>query len=176
MSVKLLSILAIVLSLSSVVFNFYNNNKIGYVDNQQLLMQYEGYKDAQIRFEQKEKERQSNLKAIEEDLKLSFEKYELSKDDLGEKELLEMESVLQRKRQNLIDARAKYNRMSSEENQSLINGISLRIENQIKKYAEKNGYDHVIGITELGNVLYSDERKNITEELIQAINDEYEGV
>ncbi|MCG8327772.1 MAG: OmpH family outer membrane protein [Chitinophagales bacterium] len=49
-----------------------------------------------------------------------------------------------------------------------------QINHFIKKYAETNDYDLIIGATALGNILYGSDVIDITDELIQAMNESYD--
>lgn len=53
--------------------------------------------------------------------------------------------------------------------------ILEQLSQYIKDYGLNNGYDYVFGATGDGNILYGDESADITEEVIEFINDSYQG-
>jgi outer membrane protein len=61
------------------------------------------------------------------------------------------------------------------EGQKMIDQINEEIEDFVASYAKSNGFTFVLGTSEqTKSVLYGDESMNITEQLIDALNAEYD--
>ena len=43
----------------------------------------------------------------------------------------------------------------------------------IKEYGKKHGYTFIIGATGAGNLVYANEARNITKEILKGLNEEY---
>jgi outer membrane protein len=44
----------------------------------------------------------------------------------------------------------------------------------VEEYGKENGYDLILGTTTSGNILYGTEKKDITEQVLNALNNAYE--
>ena len=174
------SIITNVISLvviSLFVYSTYSDtNKVGYVDNDQLLLKYKGYSEAQDEYTEKEQQWQSNLDTLESDLKKAFIEFKEKQPNLSSEELAREEQILQYRKNNFLQAKEKFQANLDQENARLMAVVSNQIEAYINEYAKTEDYDLIVGITEQGNVLYSDMEKNITEELLIGLNGSYEGI
>lgn len=171
--ISTLSLVIIVIFLSIYIGD---NRKVGYVDNTRLLLGYNGYKEAQADYEKKEAEWAKNLEDLEKELKASFIKYQSEREGLSIERRQKEEEILNYKKNNLLEAKERYSENIQRENDRLMEEISNQIEVYIDHYAQEEGYELIVGITEQGNVLYSEKDKNITEELLIGLNGSYEGM
>ena len=174
------SVITNVLSLIVISLFLYTNyagtNKVGYVDNDQLLLKYKGYSEAQDEYVEKEQEWQANLDTLESDLKKAFIEFKEKQPSLNSEELAREEQILQYRKNNFLQAKEKFQANLDQENARLMAVVSNQIEAYINEYAQTENYDVIVGITDQGNVLYSDMNKNITEELLIGLNGSYEGI
>lgn len=171
--ISALSLVLIVIFLSLYVGD---TRKVGYVDNTRLLLDYNGYKEAQSDYEKKEAEWAKNLEELEKDLKASFIKYQSERESLSIERRKKEEEILNYKKNNLLEAKERYTENIQRENDRLMEEVSNQIEVYVERYAQEQGYELIVGITDQGNVLYSDKDKNITEELLIGLNGSYEGM
>lgn len=174
------SLIANIVTLCVVTFFVYSEyveeDKIGYVDNEQLLIKYKGYSEAQDDFVEKESQWQSNLDTLEKDLKEAFIAFKEKQPSLNSESLAREEQILQYRKNNFLQAKEKFQENLNQENARLMATVSNQIEAYINEYAKTQGYDLIVGITDQGNVLYSDMDKNITEDLLIGLNGSYEGI
>lgn len=177
---KRLSVITNIISLvviSLFVYNIYSDpSKVGYVDNDQLLLKYKGYSEAQDDYVEKEQKWQANLDTLESDLKKAFIEFQQKTPSLSPEELAREEQILQYRKNNFLQAQEKFQENLNNENARLMGVVSNQIEAYINEYAKSQDYDLIVGITDQGNVLYSDMDKNITEDLLIGLNGSYEGI
>lgn len=66
-------------------------------------------------------------------------------------------------------------RKTEERNKEIEKMIWKRLNPYIADFGKEKGYSYIYGANGTGNVLYADEKENITEELIQYVNNRYHG-
>jgi len=135
-----------------------NQQKIGYVDLSKMMKDYDAVKDLEKEMEQKSKDFQAKYQQIAADMDAQAKAGKLSQADY-QKQGQELQMAYQQEGGAL--------QADSEERS---NKIIEDVKEFVKEYAKKNGYNFVFGASESGNVLYGDEKADLTEKLIEAIN------
>lgn len=168
-------LILVILSLSVSILNFTGNKKIGFVLTGELVSKYHGMKEVQDEYNIKYLQWQTEIDTLialydskvlvfkENELKYNKEKRELEREKiviLGDK---------------ITNYKKNLEEIATQENQKMIQGALNQINSFVENYGEENNYDYIIGVTEFGNVLYTDKKYNLTEELIKALNDDYTG-
>lgn len=59
------------------------------------------------------------------------------------------------------------------DSQTQMDSLVSKVKKFIKKYGEDNGYTFILGANEGGSVLHGDKSKDITQEVVKAMNSEY---
>lgn len=148
--------------------------KTAFVETEKLLKEYQGAKDLETHINQRRDSVQSGLQEIETQFRALVQDYQTkapkmsnSQREQKEQELLAQQSQMQELRQKEGQSFQAY---SAEKMDTLVSNIKKFVAD----YAKKNGYTYVFGsnpTTE--NILYGDSSKDLTEEILKALNDAY---
>ena len=65
--------------------------------------------------------------------------------------------------------------ISSEKDSEMTKSILNQIDSYILEYGKKNNYKYLFGVTDNGNILYADEADDITDIILEELNNKYEG-
>ena len=151
--------------------------KIVYVNTDSLMSKYEYAQELNEAFLQKQEERRGELNIKARALEVEAAEFQrklqtnafLSEQRAVEARdnLLSKEQNLQRLQQEMMD---KMNVEQQEMNKKLFDEVTAFL----KVYTKQKGYDMVLTTTLGGNVLYSVDGYDITEDVVEKLNDEYE--
>jgi len=133
--------------------------KIGYVSNQALFEQFNG----KIELGKKLKRIEDNGRARLDSLALVISVYANNVDKQTEA------------KQAYKIAEFQFNKKYEEQNQLYTNQIWTQINQYLLEYGKKEGYEYIHGTSGNGSLMYGDEANNITEEVLEYINDKYNG-
>lgn len=78
------------------------------------------------------------------------------------------------KEQQLLRYRAAIQQQAQQENQRLTKAVLDEINAYLKQYGKQKGYTFILGATESGNIVYAAEGTNITEDVLQGLNAQYD--
>ncbi|MDO5637296.1 MAG: OmpH family outer membrane protein [Myroides sp.] len=148
-------------------------DKIGYVDNSKLLNDYQEKKDIETKLQAKidsyEKKRDSISRAFQtEAQQFDVEAKNLAQSVAQRKynELIQKSQMLQ---QHLQQEEQKIQLESQTEMDSLVN----KVKKFVKNYGKDKGFTYILGANEGGSVLYGIDEKDITDDVLKALNDNY---
>jgi outer membrane protein len=157
------------------IFSLMQNNEIVYVDSIRLFANYKGSLKAKTAYEQKMAQWKANVDTLTNELNGSFAKYEKEKARMSAKEKKVTEELLMTKRQQLENYRAAVSENASKEDQTITGQVTIEINDFLHQYGEAHGYDFILGATNAGNVVFAKKGKNITDEVLKQLNNEYRG-
>jgi outer membrane protein len=164
-----------VLIVAMLLINNFANKKIVYVETGILFEQYEGMKKARIQMELKQKELKAGVDSLvnlfQEDLKT----YERNRSKMSAKERELKEELLRVRQQQVNNYHQSIQKKSTEEEQRLTQTQVNRINDFLKEYGKEKGYRFILGANGSGNVVYALEALNITTEVLEGLNEEYNG-
>ncbi len=145
--------------------------KVGYINSQKILMEYQGTKEAEeklkkeyAKWEQEATERQKKMK----DMKDQLEKQSLL---LSAERKKEIESTLQQEMidyQKFIQEKFGQEGDVAKKNQELIKPIIERVNKILEVVAKNENYDFIFD-TSSGNPVWAKSAYDLTEKVIQAL-------
>ena len=147
--------------------------KIAYVDSQQIMTQYEGFRMAQIELEKEQKRLESDYIGLQQQLDSLYKSYDqqkllMSADRKKEKE----NEIIQKERELQEFGMKKLGPQNSElvqiQNQ-LMQPILKVFSEACNKVGADQGYDFIFDAG-TGGLLYSLEVHNVTEEVLEEMN------
>lgn len=150
---KLILALVAVVTLASC-----NQQKMGYVDVSKLMKEYDAVKDLEKEMKDKSDAFQAKYQQIAADMDAQIKAGKMT------------QAQAQQKGQELQGAYQQEGGMLQKESEDRSNKIIEDVKEFVKEYAKKNGYTFVFGSNESGNVLYGEEKSDLTEKLIDEIN------
>jgi len=166
---KLLSIIIIVLSVASCQ----ESQKIGFVDNSVLINDYQEKKDIEAnlkgKIEMYEKRRDSLSQAFQLDVKAA----EVKARSMSQANLQKLQQEFQQKEQIISQQLQFEQQQIAQESQSKNDSLIKKVRDFVKDYGKTNGYSFILGSNEAGSVMYGTEEVDLTQTILDALNEAY---
>ncbi|MFN3402661.1 MAG: OmpH family outer membrane protein [Cytophagaceae bacterium] len=159
-----------------IIFLHVNAPKIGYVRTGIILENYAGMIDTKNILDRKIDGWQANLDTLELNYQKSLDNFNKDYKTLKEKERAELKLMLEKQLSTIDSYAQNVEKMALDENQKLMQGTINQINDCIKRFGEKKGYSIIYGITSTGNILYGNDKYDLTNEILEELNREYQGV
>ena len=152
-----------------------NDRNIVYVRSAELVNNYSGMVEARERFQSDRNEKQANIDAQAETLKHDLEAYDKERPDLSEAERNTRELEFDQRHRDLKRYAQEIGEQTGEQEDEMLEGVLNQINAFVEDYAQKQGYDLVLGTTRSGSILYGIDAMDITDEVLEAMNAHYTG-
>lgn len=163
------------LLLTGVLFylHFSSQSKVAYIDTIKLLDKYQSMTDAKKIVDQKNKVLQSNIDTLGFELENSIKKYEKDRTSMPANEIKLTEELLRNKQQQFIQYRDATTAKQKENENKITGEVISKLNEYIKRYGDKHNFQVILGGNASGTVLYAGTAIDITDEVIQGVNEEY---
>lgn len=148
--------------------------KIVYVNSDSLLNNYEYFKEVRSKFEEKAKKAQSDLQSKGNAFQKEVADYQKNAGTMSAEQRANTEERLARKQEELgklnQNASSALAKEEAEENEKLYNKVA----DFLKRHAQKKGYKLVLTYSTANpTVLYADKSLEVTQEVVDGLNAEY---
>lgn len=153
------------------------NMKIAYVEIDSLLTKYRFWNDLNEMMIQKEENIRTTLNERAKELDAEMREFQrkLENNGFASRERAEQENLrISQKQRDLQQLQEKLTNELQTENQK--NSLQLRdsINSFLKIYNKDKGYSLIISNTGFDNLLYADKAFNITDEIVEGLNNRYD--
>ncbi|MBC9797288.1 OmpH family outer membrane protein [Sinomicrobium weinanense] len=148
-------------------------NKIAFVDNTTLINDYQEKKDVESKFQVKLDSFQKKTDSLSQALQAEAQQFQAEASKMAQSKAEKRYGELMQKRQQIQQQVQQEEMQLQQDSQGQIDSLVKKVRNFIKEYGKNNGYTYILGANEAGSVLYGEETKDITEELLKALNDKY---
>ena len=153
-----------------------NQNKIAYVEVERVLQEYEGSVQAELEMKNQSDAMARELDALALPLQQKFQEYQEKEATLSSTEKKKIENELMQEQQALQQRQQMAQQQIQMQGQEKIGKINEEIDEFLATYAQANGYQFILGSSEqTKSVMYGQESFNITDEVIDALNEQYQG-
>jgi len=167
---KLLGIFSILFLLSSC-----NQTKIAHVDVSEILKEYKGSKKAEEEMRIQSDRIAKELDALALPFQQKVQEYQQNSNNLSDSEKKLIEQELMQEQQIIQRQQQIAQQQVQEEGQKRIDIINNEIESFLAEYAQSNGFTYILGTSnQTKSVMYGDETLNITDAIIEALNEGYD--
>lgn len=151
-----------------------NAEKIVYVNVDTLLEKYEYFKDVRTKLEEKAKKAQADLQSRSNAFQREVADYQQKAATMSASDRQSTEERLARKQDELARHNQNASTSFAQEEASENEKLYARITDYLKKHAKENGFKFVLTYSASSpGVLYADERLEITNEVLTALNAAY---
>ncbi len=152
-----------------------NGNRIAYVNVDSLLNGYDYYFDLQKRFNERQKEMESELSTRSRKLEKSAASLEqkFQKGLMTRSQYQQEGQALMQEQQSLMQRRDQLTTQLAEEEQVLHRRLMDNIMQYLKEFNKKRQYQLILSNTFGDNLLYAKDSMNITNEVTKGLNEEY---
>ncbi|MGM0545892.1 MAG: OmpH family outer membrane protein [Bacteroidota bacterium] len=162
-------VLVVMLSISSALAQ---QQKIGYVNTDEILSQMSEYEGIQKQLGTLSSEWNNRLSEMEDEIDSLEEDFEakeiLYTDDLKEQKLQEIENKVNQ-RQQYIDEKFSSEGEYFQKQKELLEPIQRKIFEAINVIANEQGFDFVFDRAQNSSMLYGDDQWNLNEEVLQEL-------
>ncbi|HNQ26345.1 MAG TPA: OmpH family outer membrane protein [Aquaticitalea sp.] len=147
--------------------------KTGYVDNNKLINEYQKKKDIEASVKSKIEAFDRRVDSIGKAFQAEAQDFQLKASGMSQKAAQEQYQLLGQKQQRLQQQFQMEEQTIQRESQTKIDTLIKEVRNFIKDYGKKNGYTYILGSNEAGSVLYGEESKDLTDEILGELNKAY---
>lgn len=160
----------LIIALSLLGWMYFDNPKTGYVVIGQVFESFEMKKEMQKKYENSKNAAQKIIDSLQFELQVTADKFDKEKNP-DKEEVMRFEQ----KRDEFFKRRQKF----EEDVKSMSAEFDKQILTQLNQYAQDygkaHGYTYIFGNDNNGSLMYAKEAEDITKEVIQYINEKYQG-
>ncbi len=169
-----LAFLAVILSMSSICY-FKSSSELVYVDVNKLLDGYKRTKLVKAQFEEKAKTLNANVDSLMTDWQKELKTYEKERSKMSKKELELKQQLLGNKQQQINNYQQAIQKQIQEEDKKSTQTVINDINDYIKEYGKANNHKIIFGASGGGNIMYADDATDLTQDVLNGLNAEFEG-
>lgn len=147
---------------------------IAYVNSDTLLSKYSYYEEVSKTLEEKGQKLQQEYTRRAEGLQRQIEDYQRTMTNMTIAQARAVEEDLGNKRQNLMQYQESINQQLYQEQAKITQDLYEKVAAFLKTYGEEHGLQVVLTYTPGSGVWYANEGLNITEQVVEGLNYEYE--
>ncbi|WP_224485345.1 OmpH family outer membrane protein [Robertkochia aurantiaca] len=148
-------------------------NKIGFVDNTKLINEYQEKIDMESKYKTKIEKLNKRADSIAREFQAEAQAFETEAKRLSQQSAQQKYNELMQKRQSIGQQLQMQEQQLSQESQAEIDTLIKKVRGYIKDYGKNNGYTYILGANEAGSVLYGEDQKDLTDEILAKLNAEY---
>lgn len=164
---KLLAVLAI-----GFAFTGCSNEKTAYVDTTTLIQEFSQMKTAEADFNARSEQMRREFDSVARGFQQEVQAYQQEMGSMTQEQRQEAEGRLMQQQQRIQQQQQMMSGQLREESDAVIDSIVERVKGYVREYGEENNYTYIFGSNESANILYAEEGKDITQEILQKLNEE----
>lgn len=164
---KFLAVLAL-----GFAFTGCSNEKTAYVDTTTLIQEYSDMQEAEAEFTARSEQMRREMDSVARGFQQEVQAYQQEMGNMTQEQRQETESRLMQTQQRLQQQQQMRSGQLREESDAVIDSIVERVKGFVREYGEENDYTYIFGSNESANILYAEEGKDITNEILEKLNEE----
>ncbi len=145
--------------------------KTAYVDNDILMKNYEGLQTANKDYQSRLQKLQDIWQKKGQAFQTKVQAFQKKAGRLSKSAQKEQREALLKEQQQLQQTQRLQQSLLVQQRKHASDSIEKIIKNEIKTYAEAHNYVYVFGANPDDNILYAQESKNITQDILTKLND-----
>lgn len=162
------------IGMSVLIFLHFNHGeKVGYIDSSRVINSYHGMAEARKAYQAKVAIWKANIDTLTAEVQEDISKYQTEKAGMTTKENELTRKLIQTKQQQLAEYQRAINDKAGQEDAAATKKVIDEINAYIKAYGEAHNYTLVLAATEYGNIAYAESYLDITERIIEGLNNKY---
>jgi len=147
-----------------------SGEKTAYVNNETLFEEFEAFSASTERFDKKQQQLQEEAQREGQKFQQKVQEFQENFQNMSEKEAEETQTQLIQEQQRLETAMQQQESQLRNEMNQTQDSLENILMTKVKEYAEKNNYSYVFGMNENYNLIYANDSKDITEDVLDLIN------
>ncbi|RAV29365.1 OmpH/Skp family outer membrane protein [Sinomicrobium soli] len=148
-------------------------DKIAFIDNTRLINDYQEKKDIEAKFKSKLEVFEKKTDSLSRALQTEAQAFQSEASKMSQGKAQEKYEQLMQRRQQIQQEVQQEEMQLQQESQGEIDSLIKKVREFVKDYGKDNGYTYILGSNDAGSVLYGVEEKDLTDELLKALNDNY---
>lgn len=147
--------------------------KIGYVDNARLMDEYQEKIDIEKKYQARSEELGRKRDSISQEFQKEAQAFQAEAQGMSQAKAQEQYGSLQQRGQMIGQQLQQQEQQLQAEGQTEMDSLINKVKSEIKQYGKDKGYTFILGGGNGGSVLYGEESKDVTEEILKLLNDKY---
>lgn len=153
----------------------FSDLKVAFVHTDSVINKYEYFKTKSSELQDKGRKFETDLQSRARGFEQEVANFQQSGGNMTPNQQRAKQEELVKKEQNLMTYRDNLMQELSGDESSLYSEVYDKVQIYLKQYAEENGLDLVLSYTRGGAVWYGKESLDLTEEVVEGLNKEYQG-
>lgn len=150
------------------------SNNIVFIDSSKMLENYQGALDIEAKFKAKSEQMGKELDTEVNKFRADVAFFEQNAQSKGMQWAQQTGAALQEREQRLAYTQQAMMQQLQTESGAEMDELVKEIKNLIQEHGKAKGYDFILSTAdEINNILYAKEGKDITDEIIKLLNDNY---
>jgi len=150
-----------------------DQDKTAYVDTTKLVQEYKEMEDVEADFSTKSDSVKKQLDSIARGFQEEVQAYQEGMNSMSQEERQEKEQELMQKQQRIQQQQQMQGNQLREQSDAVIDSIVEKVKAYVADYGEENGYTYIFGSNESANIMYAKDGKDLTQEILDNLNEEY---
>ena len=150
-----------------------NEEKTAYVDTTKLVQEYKEMKDVEAEFSTQSDSVKKQLDSIARTFQQEVQAYQEGMNSMSQEQRQEKEQELMEKQQRIQQQQQMQGNQLREQSDAVIYSIVDKVKNYVAEYGEENGYTYIFGSNESANIMYAKDGKDLTQEILDNLNEKY---
>lgn len=148
--------------------------KTAYIDTEKLMKEYQEFKDFESKFKSMSDRMKNELDSDARKFQRDVMELQQQAQSKGMEWAQRRQAELEKRQQTLSQKEQNYMKKFQEESAVERDSMVTQMKNFIKDYSKEKGYDYVFGTGDAASVLYAKEQYNLTQEILDLLNKQYE--
>lgn len=172
--------IALIISIVAIIIVGYNqfispSKKIGIVQMEELVYNYQGMKDATEKYNIKMTAWSEKIDSLENSLKGLYNEIKLDSINGDKNKLIKDQQQFYFLQKSYYEYKQNITQKAQQNDEEMTTGVINQLKEHMKTFAQEEGFDLIISNTQLQNVGYVEAEMDITQQLLQYANNKYEG-
>lgn len=145
-------------------------NKLAYIDTNKVMDEYHGMVEARTAYQVKVDGWSAQIDSTQRKFQHELAAYQANISKMSVKERGENEAFLQQLQQEGVQFQKGIQEQAQIEEKKVTEAVIEAMNAQIEVYAKDKGYDFILGANGSGSLLYANDEKEITAEILEYLN------
>ncbi|WP_340200994.1 OmpH family outer membrane protein [Ascidiimonas sp. W6] len=146
-------------------------DKIAFIDNSKVINEYKEKKALEEKFKKKAERFDKKTDSISKAFQIEAQAFDAAAAKMSQKDAQTKYNELLQKRQFFQQQLQIEEQQLQSEGQKEMDSVVKKVKEFVKDFGKKNKYTYILGANEAGSVLYGTDDKDITEEVLKALNE-----
>ena len=156
------------------IFNSCKQEKIGFVDNGEVINTYQEKVDLESKYEEKNNILQKRIDSIRTVLQTDAQEFQLKAQSMTEAQAQQKYQELASRQQRLSAEIQQQQQEMQQAFQTEIDTLIVKVKEFVSDYGKNNGYTYILGTSDASSsVMYGKEEHDLSQVIIDALNESY---